>query len=108
MLPVLCIYQILVQPGLCASTTTYLSVPAVEIRGWMDFLLVASKNLLIQCALWHILSCKLLLQETPKSGGFACEGISNETSCHCVFLDPNKCVFMLTCYRLNIGEKSVM
>lgn len=51
MLPVLCIYQILVQPGLCASTTNYLSVPAVEIRGWMDFLLVASKNLLIQCAL---------------------------------------------------------
>lgn len=51
MLLVLCIYQILVQPGLCASTTNYLSVPVVEIRGWMDFLLVASKNLLIPCAL---------------------------------------------------------
>lgn len=48
-LPVLFIYQILVQPGLFASTTNYLSVPAAEIRGWMDFLLVASKNL-IQCA----------------------------------------------------------
>lgn len=50
MLPMLCIYQILVQLGLRASTTNYLSVPAVELRGWMDFLLVASKNLLIQCA----------------------------------------------------------
>lgn len=35
------IYQILVQRGLCASTTDYHSFPAVEIMGWMDFLLVA-------------------------------------------------------------------
>lgn len=47
-------------------------------------------------------------KKARKVGGFACEvGVSNKTSFHCVFLDPNKCVFMLTCYGLNIGEKPV-